>query len=67
MTSKDIVIQTDVDGTGGLVFLHPGDKKNVVMRSHKNTLKVSRVMAETLQIMRDDILALQKKNERPGR
>lgn len=30
------------------------------MRNHKNTLKVSRVLAEVLQIMRDDILALQK-------
>lgn len=60
MTSKDIIIQPDVDGTGGLVFLHPGNKKEVVMRNHKNTLKVSRVLAEALQIMRDDIIALQK-------
>ncbi len=60
MTSKDIIIQPDVDGTGGMIFLHPGSKKDVVMRNHKNTLKVSRVLAEVLQIMRDDILALQK-------
>lgn len=60
MTSKDIIIQPDVDGTGGMIFIHPGNREDVVMRNHKNTLKVSRVLAEVLQIMRDDILALQK-------
>ncbi len=48
MTSKNIIIQPDVDGTGGMIFIHPGNREDVVMRNYKNTLKVSRVLAEVL-------------------
>ena len=27
MTSKDIIIQPDVDGTGGMIFIHPGNRE----------------------------------------
>ena len=27
MTSKNIIIQPDVDGTGGMIFIHPGTGK----------------------------------------
>jgi hypothetical protein len=61
MTSKDIMIQSDVDGSGGILILRDGDDEAFIKRTTKNSVKCSGVMAAALKIMRDDIVALQGK------
>ena len=59
MTAKDIMIQTDVDGTGGLIVLRNGDDPEFIKRTVKNSVKCSGPMAQVLKVLRDDIIALQ--------
>ena len=59
VTAKDIMIQTDVDGTGGLIVLRDGNDPAFIKRSQKNSVKCSSVMAKVMAVLRDDIIALQ--------
>ena len=59
MTSKDIMIQTDVDGTGGLIVLRDGNDPAFIKRSQKNSQKVSGPWAKILTVMRDSLIDLE--------
>jgi hypothetical protein len=59
MTAKDIMIQTDVDGTGGLIVLREGDDPAFIKRSIKNSQKVSGPWAKILTVMRDSLIDLE--------
>jgi len=59
MTARDIMIQTDVDGTGGLIVLRDGNDPSFIKRSQKNSVKCTSVMAQVMKILRDEIIAMQ--------
>ena len=61
MKAEDIMIQTDMDGTGGLVVLRDGKDPDFIKRTTKNTIRTSGPWAEVLKIMRDEIIALKGK------
>ena len=59
MTSKDIMIQSDEDGTGGIIILRSGDDRDFIKRTTKNSVRCSGIMASAQKVFRDDIIALQ--------
>jgi hypothetical protein len=59
MTAKDIMIQEDLDGTGGLIVLREGNDPNFVKRTRDNSIRTSAAWARVLKVLRDEIIALQ--------
>jgi hypothetical protein len=55
---EDVMIQTDLDGTGGLLVIRDGDDPGFIKRTRQNTARIAGAQARVLKIFRDEILAL---------